>query len=103
MGTVARLPRRAIAPQLDTESLAVGYLFQVRWEARTPALAHCIEQLMTQHDMTASAAELAAMQAYAEIEASNAKARIDINACTSSLVVLREADGHPVALTLADL
>jgi hypothetical protein len=94
---------RQIAPQLDTESLATGYLFQVRWENRVTALHHCIRQLVANHDMTEAAAELAALQAYAAIEGTNQGARIDVDATTSDLVVLRTDTGCPVAFTTADL
>lgn len=103
MGTVAQLHRRATAPQLDTESLATGYLFRMRWESRVTALRYCIDQLVTNHDMTEAAAELAAMQAYAGIESTNQSARIDIDASTSGMVLLRTEGGRPVMFTTADL
>ena len=96
-------PIRPATPQLDTESLATGYLFQVRWENRVNALRHCIDQLVTHHDMPEATAELAALQAYAAIEGTNHTARIDVDATTSDLVVLRTEGGRPVAFTTADL
>lgn len=102
MGIVTQL-RKQSAPQLDTESLATGYLFKVRWESRVSALRYCIDQLATNHDMTEAAAELAAMQAYAAIESANQVARIDVDASTSDMVVLRTEGGRPVMFTTADL
>ncbi len=94
--------RRAAAPQaLDTESLATGYLFQVRWENRVNALAFCIRQLMTHHDMTEAAAELAAMQAYAAIEGVNQAARIRCQhlrwCCAPRTAMIHYRPGSPVA------
>lgn len=103
MSTVTPIRRQPAAPQLDAENLATGYLFQVRWENRTSALAFCIRQLVSQHDMPEHAAELAAMQAYAAIDGVNQAARIDIDASTSYLVVLRTPGGYPVMFTTADL
>lgn len=88
---------------LDTESLATGYLFQVRWENRVSALAFCVRQLVEHHDMPVPAAEQAAMQAYAAIEGVNQSARIDTDASTADLVVLQTAGGYPVMFTTADL
>ncbi len=102
MGIVTQL-RKQSAPQLDAESLATGYLFKVRWENRVSALRYCIDQLAINHDMTEAAAELAAMQAYAAIESANQVARIDVDASTSDMVMLRTEGGRPAMFTTADL
>lgn len=102
MGIVTQLRKHA-AHQLDTESLATRYLFKVRWESRVNALRYCIDQLVVNHDMTEAAAELAAMQAYAGIESTNQVARLDLDASTSDMVVLRTEGGRPVMFTTADL
>ncbi|RCV89699.1 hypothetical protein [Billgrantia montanilacus] len=104
MGIVTQLRNRsAHAPQLDAYNLATAQLFRDRWENRVNALANCIEFLVVNHDMPEAAAELAAIQAYADIESTNQVARIDINASTSSVVVLRTEGGRPAVFTVTDL
>ena len=90
-------------PHLDAHNLAAARLFRDRWENRVNALANCIEHLVTVHEMTEEAAELAAIQAYADIEATNQLARVDIDASTSHVVVLRTEGGRPVMFTVNDL
>lgn len=102
MGIVTQM-RQQSAVNLDAENLATGYLFKVRWESRINALRYCIGQLVTNHDMTEPAAELAALQAYAAIESTNQVARIDLDASTSDMVVLRTEGGSPAMFTTADL
>lgn len=94
---------QAPAAQLDAHNLAVGYLWQRNWENRVNAMAHCIEALVVNHDMTEAAAELATIQAYAELDAANQVARIDLSASTADVVVLRTEGGHPVMFTTRDL
>ncbi len=104
MGIVTQLhQKRATAPQLDAENLATGYLFQVRWENRHTALAYCAFKLVNQHDMTEAAAEREALQAYAALESVNHRMRVDIDACTSDLVMLRDGENRAIALTVTDL
>ncbi|WP_280570675.1 hypothetical protein [Chromohalobacter sp. 296-RDG] len=93
----------AIAPQLDAHNLATAQLFRDRWENRVTALANCIEHLIVNHDMSETSAELVAVQAYAEIESANQAARIDVDATTSSVVVLHTKDGGPAVFTVTDL
>ncbi|MCT8466991.1 hypothetical protein KZO85_00170 [Chromohalobacter canadensis] len=92
-----------IAPHLDAHNLAAARLFRNRWENRANALANCIEHLVVDHDMTEANAELVAIQAYADIESANQADSIDIDASTSSVVVLRTEGGHPVMFTVTDL
>lgn len=92
-----------IAPHLDAHNLAIGYLWKQRWENRVNAMAHCIEALVVNHDMTEAAAELATIQAYAELDAANQVASIDIKASTADVVVLRTEGGRPVMFTTRDL
>lgn len=94
---------QAPAAQLDTHNLAVGYLWKQRWENRVNAMAQCIEALVVNHDMTEAAAELATIQAYAELDAANQVARIDLSASTADVVVLRTEGGRPVMFTTRDL
>lgn len=93
----------AQAPQLDTHNVAIAELWRNRWENRTNALANCIDHLVTVHDMTEAAAEIAAIQALADLECENKLARIDMNATTSHVVVLRTEGGRPVMFTMTDL
>ena len=95
--TVAR------APKLDVHNVAIAELWRHRWENRANALANCIDHLVMVHDMSETAAEIAAIQAYADLECENKLARIDMNATTSHVVVLRTEGGRPVMLTVADL
>lgn len=90
-------------PHLDAHNLAVARLFRDRWENRVTALGHCIEHLVVDHEMTEEAAELTAIQAYADLEATNQLARVDIDASTSHVVVLRTEGGRPVVFTVTDL
>ncbi|MBD3895268.1 hypothetical protein IEI94_05325 [Halomonas sp. ML-15] len=93
----------AHAPQLDTHNLAIAELWRHRWENRVTALANCIEHLVTVHDMSEPAAELAAIQAYADLESENKVASIDTDASTSHVVVMRTEGGRPVMFTVSDL
>lgn len=91
------------APRIDTHNLAIAELWRYRWENRVTALANCIEHLVTVHDMTEEAAEIAAIQAYADLESENKLVRIDTDATTAHVVVLRTEGGRPVMFTAADL
>jgi len=90
-------------PHLDAHNLAAARLFRDRWENRVTALGNCIEHLVVDHEMTEEAAELSAIQAYADLEATNQLARVDIDASTSHVVVLRTEGGRPVMFTVTDL
>ncbi|SDJ88968.1 hypothetical protein [Billgrantia gudaonensis] len=92
-----------IAPQKDVHNLAAAQLFRTRWENRVNALSRCIDHLVIDHEMTEEAAELVAMQAYADLESTNQLARIDLDASTSHVVVLRTEGGRPVMFTASDL
>lgn len=92
-----------IAQHQDPQNLAAARLFRDRWENRVTALANCIEHLVVDHEMTEEAAELVAVQAYADLEATNQTTRIDVEASTSHLVVLRTEGGRPVMFTVTDL
>ncbi|RAH37545.1 hypothetical protein [Halomonas sp. SL1] len=93
----------SIAQHQDPHNIAAARLFRDRWENRANALANCIEHLVVDHEMTEENAELVAIQAYADLEATNQTARIDIDACTSHVVVLRTEGGRPVVFTVTDL
>lgn len=92
------------APKLDPNNVATGYLLRYcRGLDRATALENCTQFLMSEYDMTESAAELAAIHASAELESLNQVAWIDIDASTASVVVLRTAGGVPVPFTVGDL
>lgn len=93
----------AIAQHQDPHNIAAARLFRDRWENRVTALANCVEHLVTAHDMPEERAELIAVQAYADLEATNQRARIEVDACTSHVVVLRTEDGTPAVFTVTDL
>ncbi|SFT54766.1 hypothetical protein [Halomonas saccharevitans] len=93
----------SIAQHQDPHNIAAARLFRDRWENRVNALANCIEHLVVDHEMTEENAELVAIQAYADLEATNQTARIDVDACTSHVVVLRTEGGRPVVFTVTDL
>ncbi|SDK77718.1 hypothetical protein SAMN05661010_00046 [Modicisalibacter muralis] len=94
----------ARAPQLDPRNVAVGWMFRAGMTLqRVDALEGCITYLMAEHDMSEQAAEIAAIQAYAEVATVNQPARIDVDATTSHVVVLRTAGNRAVMLTIDDL
>ena len=93
----------SIAQHQDPHNIAAARLFRDRWENRVNALANCIEHLVVDHEMTEENAELVAIQAYADLEATNQTARIEVDACTSHVVVLRTEGGRPVVFTVTDL
>tara|TARA_B100000929_G_C15190654_1_gene312147 strand:+ start:133 stop:528 length:396 start_codon:yes stop_codon:yes gene_type:complete len=103
MATVSQLRPKFSIPQLDATNIATAQLFRDRWHNRVTALGNCIAHLVNDHGMPEHAAETAALQAYAEIESVNQKARIDVDATTSHLVVLRSGDGRSTAFTVSDL
>lgn len=92
------------APQLDPNNVATGYLLRYcRGLNRATALENCTQFLMSEYDMSESAAELAAIHAHAELESLNQVAWIDIDASTANVVVLRTAGGTAIPFTVGDL
>lgn len=102
MSTVVPLTAARL-PQLDPHNVALGQLWRHRGESRIDALNNCIEHLVVNHDMSEPTAELSAIQAYAEMDSANQLARIDTDATTSHVVVLRDEGGRPVMFTVTDL
>lgn len=86
----------------DANSIQNAAMFRL-WQDRWASMANCIDHLMNTHEMSERAAELATIQAYADLEATNRSAHIDIDASTSHVVILRDEDGRPVVFTVADL
>lgn len=93
----------SIAQHQDPHNIAAARLFRDRWENRVNALANCIEHLVVDHEMTEENAELVAIQAFADLESTNQRARIEVDATTSHVVVLRTEGGRPVVFTVTDL
>lgn len=97
----------AIAPMTtahpNPNDIALKALWEYRGHDRAAALGSSIKQLVSQHDISQPAAEIAAIQAFADLDSVNTSARIDIDASTSHVVVLRDAGGRPTMLTVRDL
>ncbi|WP_046079974.1 hypothetical protein [Halomonas sp. HG01] len=95
--------RPGAAPQLDPHNVAVGRLWRHRDWHRAEALDDCIDYLCEAHEMTERTAENAALQALAELETINRRETIDLAATTSHAVVITNAAGQRIALTVSDL
>lgn len=98
-----RVTRLDVNNANSIQNAAMFRLWQDRWASRVIAMANCIHHLMATHDISERAAELTTIQAYADLEATNRSAHIDIDASTSHVVILRDEDGSPVVFTVADL
>ena len=105
MNTVTPIrPEHRRAPHLDPQNVAVGWMFRYGHQLdRVTALEECTLHLMGEYDMSEHAAEIAAIQAYAEVSSVSQVAHIDIAATTQHVVVLRTMGGRPVMFTADDL
>lgn len=109
MNTAIAMPidtnaRAARVIQLDPDNAAVGWMFRHGHRLdRVTAIEELTLFLMSEYAMTERAAEIAALQAYAETSSVSQLASIDIDASTAHLVVLRTAGGRAVAFTVDDL
>jgi hypothetical protein len=83
--------------------LATEILWQNRWDGRAEALRITIGTLVNDYGISENTAEVAAIQAFADLDSVNLTARIDVDATTSQVVVFRDAAGRPVMLTARDL
>jgi hypothetical protein len=83
--------------------LATEILWQHRWQSRAEALRITIGTLVNDYAISEAAAEVAAIQAFADLDSVNLSARIDVDATTSHCVIFRDASGKPVMLTARDL
>lgn len=83
--------------------LATEILWQNRWDSRGEALRITIGTLVNDYAISEANAEVASIQAFADLDSVNLSARIDVNATTSHVVVFRDASGKPVMLTARDL
>lgn len=83
--------------------LATELLWQNRWDSRVEALRITIGTLVNDYGISEANAEVASIQAYADMDSVNEPARIDVDASTSHVVIFRDASGRPVMLTARDL
>ncbi|WP_237673665.1 hypothetical protein [Vreelandella profundi] len=83
--------------------LATELLWQHRWDSRAQALRVTIGTLVNDYAISEATAEVAAIQAFADLDSVNEASRIDVDATTSQVVIFRDASGRPVMLTARDL
>ncbi|MFI2817887.1 hypothetical protein [Vreelandella piezotolerans] len=83
--------------------LATELLWQHRWDSRAEALRSTIGTLVNDHGHSEATAEVAAIQAFADLDSVNESSRIDVDANTSHVVIFRDDSGRPVMLTARDL
>lgn len=83
--------------------IATEVLWQHRWENRAEALRITIGTLVNDYGISEATAEVAAIQAFADLDSVNLDSSIDMNASTSHVVVLRTRNGCPVMFTARDL
>ncbi|MGQ7261177.1 hypothetical protein [Vreelandella sp. V005] len=83
--------------------LATEILWQHRWDSRAEALRITIGTLVNDYGISEATAEVASIQAFADLDSVNLIARIDVDATTSHCVIFRDASGKPVMLTARDL
>lgn len=83
--------------------LATELLWQHRWDSRAEALRITIGTLVNDYGHSEATAEVAAIQAFADLDSVNESSRIDVDATTSHVVIFRDDSGRPVMLTARDL
>lgn len=103
MDTVGKLHPEFDNSAIDGHTTALAQLFRNRSLNRRQALQNCVEHLRSSAAMTQASAELTAIQAYADLESTNCPARIDVDATTSHVVVIRLSKGRTAAFTISDL
>ncbi|PMR78501.1 hypothetical protein [Halomonas urumqiensis] len=90
--------------QLDPQNVAIGWMFRHGHALdRVTAIEQLTVFLMSELDLPERAAEIAAIQAYAETSSVSQVAHIDADATTAHVVVLRTMGGRAVAFTADDL
>ena len=72
-------------------------------QGRAEALRITIGTLVNDYGISENTAEVAAIQAFADLDSVNESARIDVDASTSHVVIFRDSTGRPVMLTARDL
>lgn len=89
---------------LDAHTLATAWLLRhTRGLSRSDALARCTAYLVDAQEISQDTAGRIALQALAELESFNQRARIDTVATTAHVVVVHRPDGAPLAFTVSDL
>jgi hypothetical protein len=83
--------------------LATELLWSHRHDSRAEALRITIGTLVHDYGHSEATAEVAAIQAFADLDSVNESARIDVDATTSHVVIFRDDSGRPVMLTARDL
>ncbi len=83
--------------------LATEILWRHRWDSRAEALLITIGTLVNDYGHSEATAEVAAIQAFADLDSVNESSRIDVGATTSHVVIFRDDSGRPVMLTARDL
>lgn len=83
--------------------LATEVLWKHHWKSRAEALRVTIGTLVNGYGHSEATAEMAAIQAFADLDSVNADVSVDVSNSTSSVVVLRQGNGCPVMLTVRDL
>lgn len=90
--------------RLDDTNAATSFLLRLpRPIRREEAVGRCTAHLMQEHDIPQEKASILALQSYAELEAMNQTTWIDTDASTGNLVVIRQANGPAIAMTLRDI
>lgn len=83
--------------------LATELLWKQRWDSRAEALRITIGTLVHDYGISEATAEVASIQAFADLDSVNLEASIDLNASTAHVVVMRTRNGCPVMFTARDL
>lgn len=83
--------------------LATELLWKQRWDSRAEALRITIGTLVHDYGISEATAEVASIQAFADLDSVNLEASIDLTASTAHVVVLRTRNGCPVMFTARDL
>ncbi|WP_083022959.1 hypothetical protein [Vreelandella lionensis] len=78
--------------------IATEVLWQNRWDNRAEALRITIGTLVNDYGIAEATAEVAAIQAFADLDSINLDSTIDLNASTAHVVVLRTRNGCPVVV-----
>lgn len=95
---------RNFAETLDINTLATTWLLRhARNLSRGTAITRCAAHLVETQEVSLDTAERVALQALAELESTNQRARIDLGASTAHVVVVHRPNGKPLAFTLCDL
>lgn len=90
---------------LNTFDIATAWLLRHgRDRQRLANLEGCARYLTVQHELSTDTAERIALQALAELECRNQRARIDTATTTAHVVIVQRPDGKPpLAFTVNDL